>query len=49
MIVIVGVSTGCSVKRYSTTTTRGSVSTAPAEPVVNEQRTTTESETRTSQ
>jgi hypothetical protein len=48
MFVFVGIVAGCSAERHSKTTTSKTVETAPADPAVVEKRTSTHTETRTS-
>jgi len=47
-LAFVGAASGCSSERRSKTTTSETVETVPADPVVIEKRTTTQTETRTS-
>ncbi len=48
ILVFAGVATGCSTEHQSRTTTRETVQTVPADPVMIEKRTSTQTETRTS-
>ena len=48
VLALVGAASGCSTERHSKTTTRETVETVPANPVVIEKRTSTQTETRTS-
>ena len=48
MMAAIGAVAGCSTERQSRTTTRETVQTVPAEPVVVEKRTSIHTETRTS-
>jgi hypothetical protein len=48
VLAFVGAASGCSSERHSKTTTRETVETVPADPVVIEKRTTTQTETRSS-
>lgn len=47
ILAIAGAVTGCTSSRRTTTTTHESVQTEPVEPAIIEKRTTTETETRT--